>query len=485
VSHPIDRLDAALARVRAHVGERDAATSVSDLDDDTLLAGLADIAGARKALSVLESAFAAEVERRSDRSLGYSGLAQREGHRSATALVQHVTGQTRTDVRKAVATGRDLLATTPAPAPDSIPDAAAPPLRWFHPLVDALTSGLLSREQYDAIRRGLGEPPEAVGPELEQGLLVAQWSQAVVRLIEESGDRSVEDLRSAAHLARDSLDPKGVQTRFDERFANRSYRWWVDERGQHRASLVFDDDSAAWMRTILSAALRPRRGPRFVDSASKTEMDAAADGRAADERSNEQLQYDTLMAVLRTGAAADPTQAFGDRQPGVRIVVTREEIERRDETGSIVGSARFEETGQTLPGSTLETYLCNAATKVLTVDPCGRPLDVGRERRLFTSRQRDALAIRDGGCRWCGAEPSRCEAHHIDHWWEHAGRTDVDDGVLLCRNCHMRLHNQKWRIRRIGDEYWLHAPVGANGELTAAPRRLVARSLLRFEGIAS
>jgi hypothetical protein len=481
VSHPIDRLDAALVRLRWTLGDDAATTRACELDDDALLSGLSDIADARRALSLLESTFAAEVERRSDRSLGYSGLAQRAGHRTATSLVQHVTGQTRADVQRAVSTGRDLLATTPAPPAESIPDAAPSPPRWFHPLVAALSSGRLSREQYDAIRRGLDEPPENAYPELEPGVVTAWWTEAALRLIEEAADRSVEDLRSSARLARDSLDPKGVQTRSDERFAHRSYRWWVDESGQHRATLVFDDDSAAWMRTILSAALRPRRGPRFVDPASRRHVDAAA----TDDRTNEQLQYDTLIAVLRTGAAADPKQAFGDRQPGVRIVVTREELERRDGTGAIVGVARYEETGQTLPGSTLETYLCDAATKVLTVDPRGRPLDVGRELRLFTSRQRDALAIRDGGCRWCGAEPSRCEAHHIDHWWEHHGRTDVDDGVLLCRNCHMRLHNQKWRIVRRGDEYWLHAPVGRNGQASAAPRRLVARSLLRFEGVAS
>ena len=492
--HPIDRIAGATARLGAQLDGRDASVCARALDDEALLGGLADISEARKALSLLESAYSAEVEVRSDRSLGYAGLAQRTGHRTGTALIQHVTGQTRSDVQKSTSAGRDLAGTLPIPGPDpdAEPDAAPPPSRWFQPLVDALTSGALSREQYDAIRRGLGEPPERNYPDLAPGFLVAGWREAAIQLIDEASDRAVEDLRADARLARDSLDPKGVQTRFDERFANRSFRWWIDETGQQRATIAFDDDAAAWWRTILSASLRPRRGPRFV-GAPDAETDAvpgdAADptGEATegavepDRRSNEQLQYDTLVAVLRTGALADPTQAFGDRQPGVRIVATREEVERRDEHGHLIGVAHFEETGQTIPGSVLETYLCDAGTKTVTVDSFGNPLDVGRDQRLFTKRQRDAISIRDGGCLDCGAEPSRCEVHHSSHWWEHGGRTDTADGLLLCRNCHMRVHNLKLRVIRRGTEFWLHSPPDSEGNPTAPPRLLRSRSLLRYE----
>jgi hypothetical protein len=473
VSHPIDRIAAVCARLREHVGDRDVASCAASLDDDQLVAGLADLAAARKALSLIESSYSAEVEKRSDRALGYAGLAQRAGHRTATSLIQHVTGQTRADVQRATSAGRDLAA---AASPSfSTTDAARSP--WFESLAAALLAGALSREQYDAIRRGLGDPPESEYPDLEPGLLSAAWREASRQLIEEAQDRSVEDLRAGARLARDSMDPRGVQLRFDERFAKRSLRWWVDDHGQHRATLVLDDEAAAWVRTILSAALRPRRGPRFVDNHLQT-TDAEP---PADMRTHEQLQYDTLVAVLRTGASADPAQAFGDRQPGIRIVVTQGELDRRDPAGHAIGVAHCEETGQSIPGSVLEKYLCDAGAKVVTVDVQGRPLDVGRDQRLFTKRQRDAISIRDGGCLDCGAEPSRCELHHIDHWWEHRGRTDVADGVLLCSNCHLRLHNQRRRIRRDAEGYWLTAPLDREGRPSGPPRLLRSRSLLRFE----
>ncbi|MCS0499617.1 HNH endonuclease signature motif containing protein, partial [Protaetiibacter mangrovi] len=78
--------------------------------------------------------------------------------------------------------------------------------------------------------------------------------------------------------------------------------------------------------------------------------------------------------------------------------------------------------------------------------------------RLFTEKQRTAMAARDGGCLMCGRPPSWCEAHHIDHWDEHAGRTDIDSGVLLCRFCHLNIHNNRWRIRRRDGDYLLEKP---------------------------
>jgi hypothetical protein len=471
--------------VCAGVGDAEPASAVAGLGDEALLAVLESISEAQRALQVLGAVVTAEVSRRSARELGYDGLAQRKGHRSGAELVQFVTGQSRADVRRATAAGNDLRALAAGDAaPDAAPAADAATSSpgsayWFASLTEALTVGALSREQHDVIRRGLGEPPTDRYPELEGDFLRAAWREAAEALIAEAGECSVEDLASAARLARDSLDPIGVRLRFEERFDRRSFRTWVDQEGQHHAHITFDDEAAVWVRTIVNAALRPRRGPRFVQppapaaNAATTEVAGAA---PEDRRTNEQLEYDTLMAILRTGAAADPAQAFGDRQPGIRIVVPRESLIERDAAGLAAGNAFAEESGQVLPATIAERYACDAGTVMVSVSSDGTPLDVGRDKRLFTARQRVALALRDGGCLWCGAEPSRCEAHHLEHWHEHHGRTDLADGVLLCRNCHMRLHNLGWRITRVGSTYYLHPP-GHEEE----PRVLRPRSLLRFQ----
>ena len=117
-------------------------------------------------------------------------------------------------------------------------------------------------------------------------------------------------------------------------------------------------------------------------------------------------------------------------------------------------------------------------TVAVVFDEHGQPLDVGREQRLFTQRQRIALAERDGGCGWtaCERPPSWCEAHHIQHWARDGGRTDVADGILLCRHHHVLLHDHHWEIERRGpggSEYWLIPPPG---HPEPAPRRLASKS---------
>ena len=65
-------------------------------------------------------------------------------------------------------------------------------------------------------------------------------------------------------------------------------------------------------------------------------------------------------------------------------------------------------------------------------------------------------------------------------------RTDVDDGVPLCGNCHLRLHNQRWRITRqrdpVGsaDTYWLHPPPDPVTAEIGDPVRLRSKSPRRF-----
>lgn len=135
--------------------------------------------------------------------------------------------------------------------------------------------------------------------------------------------------------------------------------------------------------------------------------------------------------------------------------------ERQDPDRSHGTPTVLEDDGSSMPEWLGSTRSCDAGRVQVTVDDSGRPLDVGREQRLFTSRQRVALALRDSGCRWrgCDRPASYCEAHHIDEWAAHGGRTDVDRGILLCRYHHMTLHNGGWRITRDGlGDFTLHPP---------------------------
>ena len=103
-------------------------------------------------------------------------------------------------------------------------------------------------------------------------------------------------------------------------------------------------------------------------------------------------------------------------------------------------------------------------------------MNIGREQRLFTTRQRIALAARDGGCLFtdCDRPPAWCEAHHVEHWHRDEGKTDIADGILLCRYHHLLVHNNNWTITRDDKGYWLTPPAVPGG---AAPEPRLMKSL--------
>ncbi|HWV49799.1 MAG TPA: DUF222 domain-containing protein, partial [Microbacterium sp.] len=290
---------------------------------------------------------------------------------------------------------------------------------------------------------------------------------AAEQMIVEAAERTVEELRAAARSVRDILDPEGAVERYRAQFEARSFRTYRDAFGRKHGHLVFDEESGAFVDSVMASALRPRRGgPRFVDSAEKERAAQLAD----DPRTNDQLAFDLILDVLRAGVLADPENVFGTRQAGVRLVQTVAP------SGERSGTALTEDGLIALPAAVAEQRICDSGTVTVTVDSCGNPLDVGRERRLFTPAQRIALAIRDGGCRAAGCDrpASYCEAHHIDEW-AGGGRTDIDRGILLCHFHHMNLHHRGWWITRDGKgDFVLHDPGG--GAVVLKPRAVLRYS---------
>jgi hypothetical protein len=474
----------ALDALRGVLGEEaeavDVPAAVNNLADDALVGLIEQASVLVRAGESVRIAATGAVAARSTREAAHGGLAQKRGHRSAVSLIQDLTGTTRADAAKQVRLGEALAAgSADASVPDGA-DATTPcpaPRPWHAVLGDALMTGVLTSAQHDAIYRGLGEPPTTccangtAAADADAGAeVVAAWESAAGQLVDEAGVRTVEELAAAARTIRDLLDPAGAERRFDERFQGRAFRTWLDRDGVRRGSFIFDDEGGAWVQTILETALRPRRGgPRFVDPAEK----ARADELINDPRSNDQLAYDLILDVLRAGALADAETVFGARQPGIRIVTTH--AAHQDALGGHPAVALLEDTDTALPGWLLATHTCGIGTRTVIHDDTGNPLDVGREARLYTPKQRVALAIRDGGCRipGCDRPASYCEAHHIDEFVKHEGRTDIDRGILLCRFHHMNLHHQRWRITRNGkDEFTLHRPAQPPSPL---PTRLARR----------
>ncbi len=70
---------------------------------------------------------------------------------------------------------------------------------------------------------------------------------------------------------------------------------------------------------------------------------------------------------------------------------------------------------------------------------------LGRKQRTASEAQRVALIARDQHCIGCGANPLWCRAHHII-WWSKNGPTDVDNLMLVCDDCHHKIHDHGWQV---------------------------------------
>ena len=379
------------------------ALSASELSDSSLLDAQRSLATERRRVDAQSALVAAEIAFRSRRELGHEGLAQRLGARTPEKLVQRMTGRSAREAQTMVRVG--------ALPPGSL-------------LSEAVTSGALGLDAADAIHSGVGDtvPEEAV-----QGL------------ISEAADLSVEKLGARAREVRAELDEDGVADRERHLREQRFLRLSAVGDGMTRMYGLLDPESAAVIVAAYDGATSPRLGgPRFVDPAAS----ARAEDLVRDERTTEQLALDAFVELVRLGSEAD-SEVLPAHRPAVRVLVTERDLARR------VGAGQIE--GQSAPISvqTVERQICEAGVVPVQFDTLGQAVNVGREQRRFTPRQRVGLAARDGGCLFpeCDRPPSWCEAHHITPWIE-GGRTDLADGVLLCRHHHLMLHNNGWRVER-------------------------------------
>ncbi len=156
-----------------------------------------------------------------------------------------------------------------------------------------------------------------------------------------------------------------------------------------------------------------------------------------DPRTPAQQRADALLTICRAYLAGVP--ATGNR-PHALFVLDVNTI-----SGNAVGGCHSA-NGYPVTAEAARRIACNANINLMLVDGFV-PLAMGRTARIFTPHQYRAMVVRDGGCRMCGAEVDRCEAHHMDEWVKDRGSTDLDRGVLICRgHCHNLLHEGRWTI---------------------------------------
>ena len=402
---------------------RDLVGDPSALTEAELRRRLVTAASLGRRIDAVKATLAAEAAVRSRRQDGHGGWAAREGHRNAESLVRDICGSSYREAAALVRVGE--LMTSPA---------------GLGSVADGVREGRIDVDAADGIVR-------ALAPVAQQADAVA-FVSAAETLARESESLHADAVTRMAKSVRDTLDRAGVAEREQQLRERRFLAIGPEIDGMRRLSGLLDPESAAIVVSAVDAVTAPRRGgPRFVDPQQQERARAIID----DERTHGQLVLDSVVEMIRIAGESDPGRIFGTARPAVRVTISLHELHhlRAEVSGAGDGAAHVESSAEPLSAATARRYLCDAGVLPIVFGGRSEILDVGRTERCFTRSQRVALAVRDGGCRWpgCDRPPSWTEAHHIDPW-SAGGRTDLADGILLCRHHHMLLHNNGWSVVR-------------------------------------
>ena len=438
-----DALVAATAAVRARHG-----ADVSGLPAPELLALSDDIGRLRRDADVLMAQVAAEIDRRSQAAAAGAGLAARQGFRSAGELIARATGGSIAEANRLLVAG-GLLADAEGAAltgAGASGGTGSDDARW-----DGAGSG--EAGSGDA---GSGRAAGAAAPEptpvglfrLDLAAMVREGRIGVDAAAAFSG--ALEGLpdteRTRALFSKALAKAPGLPLRHVRILVWRAQAladlaaWERREERQHEARAVTLRDDADGM-VVLTARLAPLDAAPIravLDAGVRWALQQRRDDSASDTRTPWQMRADILVDLCQH--ALDCTQATSGVKTTVVVRMTRAELE------SGLGLGEVDGTPQPITASALRRAAADAEIIPAVLGGDSEILDWGRSRRLFTPAQRLALVEREGGCSWCNAPPSWCEAHHIRWWDRDAGPTDLSNAVLLCTRCHHRVHRDGWEI---------------------------------------
>ncbi|MFB7251144.1 DUF222 domain-containing protein [Microbacterium sp. NPDC056234] len=389
-----------------------------DLDRAGLVAANTMLGVLHRVVDGLEAEVAARIAYESRRELGAESLAKEQGFRNATQLVATVTGRSAGDASRLVKVGE-------ATAPRS--DLLGAPLPAKYPAVQAaLGAGSIGAPAAGLIIDLLDRVRMKIDAD--------RIGQAEALLAEKAAGLSLNEVRTLTTRAEAFLDPDGVAPREEAARAQNSLVMYERDGRLH-----LDGDIDIATGAPIKAALEGYVTAVFNARARALDPDAPD----ADRRTIAQLQADGLAALCAHGLGCDNNApALAGATVIVRVGL--------DDLTTGTGYATIDGVDQPISIGTVRRMAASGGVIPAVLGTDSEPLDWGREKRFFTRAQRLALVERDGGCAMCTLPPSMTRAHHIDWWHRDNGTTDLNRGVLLCENCHHRIHDNGWDIRTTG-----------------------------------
>ncbi len=306
-------------------------------------------------------------------------------------------------------------------------------------LLAALRGGEINAAQAGVIAGALDALPADLDPDVV--------ARAEARLLADAGRFGPRELRTLGRRVLEAVAPEMAE-RAEERLLLAE-----EQRGRREARLSFrprgdgvvdviarvPEQVADRLRVYLDAFTAPRR------SALGSPPGAAVGSAVGDVDllSLPRRRCEAFCALLEHLPAAG-LPVHGGTATSVMVMIDLETLRGQ------VGVAELS-TGGRMSATEVRRLACTANILPVVLGGAGEVLDLGHGRRLYSPGQRKALVVRDRHCRTedCEIPAAWCEAHHVSEPWSTGGRTDLENGLLLCPFHHHRAHDARWRASRL------------------------------------
>ncbi|VXB81604.1 HNH endonuclease signature motif containing protein [Nocardioides sp. AX2bis] len=309
--------------------------------------------------------------------------------------------------------------------------ATALQTRW-HRVRDALANGSMNADQVRVVVNALEDLPE----DLDAALL-AQAEEALVAYAANFDPTELRQL--GAHIL--TLIAPEVGEEIDRKRLEAAEARAAQKR---RPTLSFDGHGSAHGRftipevqgKMLQKLLHGFAAPGHVNCTSDAEGEKRewVKGRPSAQKLGEAF-CELIENYPRTSAPK-----VGGTSATVVIATFLKDLQDG------IGTATLD-TGGEMTVAQVSRLACEAEIIPVVLGGDGEILDLGDGKRLFSTPQRIAIALRDKTCtaRGCDWPAYLCHFHH-DTWVSKGGKTDLKDGRLLCPNHHARAHDPAYEM---------------------------------------
>ncbi|WP_420751207.1 DUF222 domain-containing protein [Rhodococcus sp. O3] len=231
---------------------------------------------------------------------------------------------------------------------------------------------------------------------------------------------------------------------------------------------LIDPETRALLEPVLAKLARPgMNNPDDPESPSgdveseALDRDALAKAAARDTRTAVQRNHDALKVALRQILSSG---VLGSHRGLPVTAILTMTVKQLEEATGVVTTA----SGGLVPIRDALRMAEKAHPVLAIFDHHGRPLHLGRAKRLASADQRLALITASGGCTrpGCDAPATLTAVHHITEWRD-GGPTDIGNEDLACDACHALVHDGPggWetRVAPAGSEHpgrteWIPPP---------------------------